>query len=142
MLVPRQAVQGAEDGPGQGVLDVHAVRVVALLGVHDGQGRAADRLPGFDHAAPGHDVVEYDAAALGVGGTGRGDQVGHVPFGRDRGGLPRRHGARRVGGQHAQLDQLQHAPEPGHVGFGVTPVAARFAAVRADVVAAVPRAQG
>ncbi len=137
----RRPVQGTEHGPGQGVLDVDTVGVVLLVGVNQDQGRAADRLPRFDHAPAGQHAVQHDAAPFGVRGPGRGDQIGQVPLGRHRLPFAGLHGLGGLGGEHAQVDQVLHPLQPGDVRFRVAAVTPGLAAVRPEAVPAVPGAQ-
>ena len=85
---PGEPVQGGQQRPGQCMLDVHALRVVALV-VVDGQQRgAADEFPGVDHAAPGEEAVQQGAAPFAIQGPGGGNEVSHVAGRLDRGGFP------------------------------------------------------
>ena len=138
---PRGPVQGPQHRPRQAVLDVDAVGVGALIGVDGGERRAAHLIPGADDAPAGQHAVQDDPATFGVGGPGRGDHVGHVPFGCDGFRIAGLNGPGGVGCEHAQADQVQHAAQPGDILLAVTAVAAGLSALRPDAVPAVPRAQ-
>ncbi len=138
---PGDAMQCAEYRPRQPVLDVHAVRVQALIGVDRGKSRTAHQVPPVHDAPAGQHAVEQDAAAFGVRGPGRADQVGGITFGRDGLGFTGLHRAGGLGREHAQSDQVQHPAQPGDVLLRVAAVPARPGPLRTDVVPAVPRPQ-
>ena len=91
------------------MLDVDTVGVAALIGVDGRERRAAHLIPRGNDAPAGQRAVQDDPAPFGVGGPGRGDHGGHVPFGGDGFRIASLHGPGGVGCEHAQADQVQHA---------------------------------
>lgn len=132
------AVQGRDEAPRQGVLDIDAPLAVELAIDDGGERGAAQSIPGLDHTVGAQMLFEQVAQGTGLqreGGVEQGRHIGERRCGPARDGR----GVRRGG---TGVDELEHSGEHGDIGLVVEPMPPGPVLAGSDPVTPVPAAQG